>query len=125
LKYGDGKRHGATDIGDGPGKRGRISTVVTICYGNLLGKFVQVTGSGFAGEYLVFLHQLLFGLHIIRVKWNTVDRAYLDTLRCLVVTDTLGTQVRIDHIDLITSTDRLVRALRFTYIAIDAFICNH
>ena len=93
--------------------------------GNLPGKFVQGDGSGFTSEYLVFLHQLLFGLHIIRVKWNTVDRANLDTLRRLVVTDTFGAQVRVDHIDLITGTDRLVRTFRFTYITIDAFICNH
>ena len=106
-------RSWTTAMSDGMGDRARMKSRCLAAVG---------VRSGFACEDLVFFHQFLFRLDMIGIMRNTVDRAHLYTLGCLVVTDTFCAQVRIDHIDFITSTDRLVRALWFTYITIDAFV---
>ena len=77
-----------------------------------------------SGQALVLFQQFLLAFYMIGIMRNAVDRTHFDTLGCFIVTNTLGTQIGIDHVDFITGADSLVRALGFTHIAIDAFICN-
>jgi hypothetical protein len=41
------------------------------------------------------------------------------------MTDTFGTQIRIDLVDLLALGDRAVRALGLANVAVNAFIVNH
>lgn len=76
------------------------------------------------GQALVLFHQFLLTFYMIGIMRNAVNRTHLDTLGCFIVTNTFGTEIGIDLVDFITGADGLVRALGFTHIAIDAFICN-
>jgi hypothetical protein len=62
---------------------------------------------------------------VIRIKGDTIYRADIHTLLGIVVTHTLGTEVRIDLIDLVSLGYGTIRTLRLTYITIDALIGNH
>ena len=75
-------------------------------------------------QALVFFHQLVLRLHVVRIVWNTVNRANLNTLRGFVVADAFRTKIRVDHVNVITRTYRFVWTLGFTYVAVDAFIGN-
>jgi hypothetical protein len=69
--------------------------------------------------------KLFFGLFVIWILGDTVYRANLDTLWLVEMTHTLGTKIRGNHVDLITLADCIIRALRDTYITVDALIGNH
>jgi hypothetical protein len=56
---------------------------------------------------------------------DTVYRADLDTLRGIVVADTLGAAMGVDLIDLVTLRDSAVRALGLTNVTVDTFVGNH
>lgn len=62
---------------------------------------------------------------MIRIERNAIDRAYFYTLRCFVMADTFGTQIRIDDIDLIAWADRIIRTFWFADITINTLISNH
>jgi hypothetical protein len=64
------------------------------------------------------------GLFMLRILRDTVHRTDLNALRSLVVTHTLGAQIGIDLVDLVTLGDRPIGALGLTYIAVDAFISD-
>jgi hypothetical protein len=66
--------------------------------------------------------EFLLGLLMIGILGDTVHRTDLYALGSLIVSHTLGAQVGIDLIDLVTLGNRAVRALGLTYIAVDAFI---
>ena len=73
----------------------------------------------------VFFVQLIFRFNHIRIVRDAVNRAYLLTLRLIVMANAFGTQTGINHINLFTLRDCRIRALGFADIAIDAFIGNH
>mgnify|MGYP006985672778 CR=1 FL=1 len=58
------------------------------------------------------------------IKWNAIYRAYLLTLRGIIVTHTFRALGRIDDVDFLALGDGLVGALRFTHVAIDALVGN-
>jgi hypothetical protein len=87
-------------------------------------RFNGIAGSVFAGDALVLGVQFLIGLFVLGVFGNTIDRANFYALRSLVMADTLGAQIGIDLINLVTLGNGAVGALGFTNIAIDAFIGN-
>jgi hypothetical protein len=68
--------------------------------------------------------QLFFGFLVLRIEWDTVNRAYLLALWFIVVPYAFGAEVWINHIDLVALADGTIRALRFANVAIDTFIGN-
>src|SRR5690606_1535774 len=73
----------------------------------------------------VFGVQLFVRLTLVRIERNAINRADLLALRLAEMTDTLGTKVGVDLVDLLPLIDRAVRAFRLADIAVDAFIGNH
>lgn len=73
---------------------------------------------------MVLIHQLRLRFNMIRIKWNAIYRAYLNTLRCFKMTNTLSAQSRIDLIDLYTLRDCTIRTFGLTNIAIYTFVCD-
>ena len=71
------------------------------------------------------LNNFFPGFPVVRIEWNAIDRADFHALGRFVVTNTLGTQIRIDDIDLFALGNRTVRALRLTYITVDALVGDH
>jgi hypothetical protein len=60
-----------------------------------------------------------------RVHRNAINRTDLHALGLIKMPHTLGAFVGVDFIDLHPHVDRLVRALGFADIAIDAFVGDH
>ncbi len=60
-----------------------------------------------------------------RIERNAGDRTYLLTLRLIKVTDTFGALFGIDLVDQRTHGDRVVGALRFADVAVDAIVSDH
>ncbi|KFC51122.1 hypothetical protein DK37_24595 [Halomonas sp. SUBG004] len=59
------------------------------------------------------------------VEGNTVHRAHLLALRLVEVADALGAQIGVDHVNLLTGRDRVIRAFRFADVAVNAFVGDH
>jgi len=76
-------------------------------------------------QALVLLIKSLFGLDVLRMDGNTSNRTHLDTLRLVKMTYTLRALARVNFIDFRPEVDRLIGTLRFTHIAIDAFVSDH
>jgi hypothetical protein len=53
---------------------------------------------------------------------DTGHRAHLNTLGLIKMTNAFGALVGVDFIDFRPEVDRLIGTLRFTHIAIDAFV---
>jgi len=81
--------------------------------------------SAFRLELLVLGLEFFLGLGVVRVDEDTVYRADFDTLRLVVMADTLGAEIGIDLIDFVTLADSAVGAFGFTYIAVNTFVGNH
>jgi hypothetical protein len=79
-------------------------------------------GLAFGLQFLELGLELLLGLGVIRVNEDAVHRTDLDALGFVVVADTLGAVVGIDHVDLVPLADRTIRALGFAYIAVNTFV---
>jgi hypothetical protein len=75
-------------------------------------------------QLLEFGHQLLFGLGMVGIDEDAIDRTDLNTLWLVVVSLALGALVGIDDIDLIPLGDGAVGALRFANIAVNTFVGN-
>jgi hypothetical protein len=73
-------------------------------------------------HFFILFQQLVVGFDVISIFWNAVYRADLNTLRGVVMADTLGTEVGVDLIDLIALGDGAVGAFRFADVAVDAFV---
>ena len=56
---------------------------------------------------------------------DTGHRTHLNTLGLLKMADAFCALVGVDFIDFRPEVDRLIGALRFTHIAIDAFVGDH
>jgi len=61
---------------------------------------------------------------VIGVDFNALDRTKHNALRLVVVTHTLGTQIRVNFIDLCAHVNSGVRALGLAHVAVDAFFGN-
>jgi hypothetical protein len=70
----------------------------------------------------VFLKQGLFGFNMGWADRDTCHSAHLHTLWFIKMTDAFGALVGVYLIDFRPEVDRLIGTLRFTHIAIDAFI---
>lgn len=68
---------------------------------------------------------MLLALYVRGVRYDAVDWAYLHTLRRVEVAYTFGTFVWSDDVNILMLRKRAIRALRFTYIAIDALLIDH
>ena len=75
-------------------------------------------------QALVLILQLLRRLCDFGVNEDATHRTNLLALRLIVMADTFGAFGWIDDVDFRSKEDRLVRALRHTYIAIDAIRRN-
>jgi len=73
---------------------------------------------------LVLLEQLIFGLLVVRILEDAINRANLNTLGGLIVAHTLGAEVRVNLIYFVALTDGSVRALRLANVAVNAFVSN-
>src|SRR5471032_670873 len=73
---------------------------------------------------VIFRHQLDGVFLVRRVTWNAIHRAHLLALRFVVVADAFGALVRVDHVDVDTHRDSVVRALGLAYVAVDALLGN-
>jgi len=61
---------------------------------------------------------------MVRVKHTTIYGTDFDTLGILKVANTLGTLVRVNHVDCFPFSNCLVLALRFTCATADTFIIS-
>jgi len=59
---------------------------------------------------------------VIWIFRDTVYGTHLYTLRLVIVTYTFGALVHVNFVDFFTRRNRLIRAFRFTYIAVDAIV---
>src|SRR5690554_627663 len=73
----------------------------------------------------VFRVKLFMSLTLVRIEWDTVNRAHLLALRLTKMADALRTKVGIYLVDLRSLINGTVRALRLTNVTIDTFIGNH
>src|SRR5471032_1921535 len=73
---------------------------------------------------LIFHHQLDGIFLMRRIAGNAIHRAHLLALRFVVVANAFGALVRVDHVDVDTHLDSVVRALGLAYVAVDALIGN-
>jgi hypothetical protein len=64
-------------------------------------------------------------LNVLWVNGDARHRADLDTLRLVKMPDTLGAFGRVNFVNFLAQIDRLIRALGFTHIAVDAFVGDH
>ena len=60
----------------------------------------------FRRQAKILLIQLLFGLDVIGIERDAIDRAHRDALRLVVVAYAFGAQPGIDHVDLLPGRDR-------------------
>ena len=70
------------------------------------------------------MKQGLFGFNMGWTDRDTGHRAHLHTLGFIKMTDAFGALVGVYFIDFRPEVDRLIGTLRFTHIAIDAFVCD-
>jgi hypothetical protein len=62
---------------------------------------------------------------VLRVDGNAGHGADLHALRFVKMTDALGAFGRVDFVNFFAQINRFVGALRFTHIAVDAFVGDH
>lgn len=72
----------------------------------------------------VFGHERVLTFLPLWVDFDAFDRAHDLALRLIVMAHTLCACHRVNYIKLISHRDGVVGALRFTDVAVDAFICN-
>jgi len=66
-------------------------------------------------KVLIFGAQLILGLFVIRIQRDAVDRTDIHTLRRVIVADTFGAQVGVDHVDFFALGDGPVGAFGFAH----------
>src|SRR4029453_4773002 len=71
------------------------------------------------------LEQHLFALDVVRIRHTALDRAHCLTGLVIVKPDALGTEVRVDNVDVVAFRDRFVRALWLAGAAVDALLGDH
>jgi len=73
----------------------------------------------------IFLKQGLFGFNMGWADGDTGHRAHLHTLGLIKMAHAFGALAGVDFIDFRPEVDRLIGTLRFTHIAVDAFVGDH
>jgi hypothetical protein len=73
---------------------------------------------------MVFLHQVVVCLNIIRVERNAVNGTYLPALWGIKMAHAFGALIGINLINFNPHKNGIIRALWLTDVAIDALICN-
>ena len=83
------------------------------------------SGDFFACQQFVFSFQFFLGFHVVVILRDTINRTYQLALGLIVVANALGAFCGFNFVNFFARRNRFVRALRFTYIAIDALISNN
>ncbi len=78
----------------------------------------------FALQFAEFCHELIGRFFPLWMRIYAIDRADDHALWLVVMSYTFRTFFWVDNINLGAHINRIVRALRFTHIAIDAFLIN-
>jgi hypothetical protein len=73
----------------------------------------------------MFLQQLFLGFLVVGVRQNAINRTNVYALWFIKISNTLGAEISIDLVDIISHFNRLVLADGFAYIAVNAFFGNH
>ena len=73
---------------------------------------------------MVLLHQIVMRFHIIGMQGNAINRTDLPALRGIKMAYALRALVGIDLVNLNPHKNRIIRALGFTDVAIDALVGN-
>ena len=73
---------------------------------------------------MVLLHQIVMRFHIIGMQWNAVDGTDLPALWGIKMAYAFRALIGIDLVNLDPHKNRIIRALGFTDVAIDALIGN-
>ena len=76
------------------------------------------------GDTLVFGHEFFLCLLVVWIDEYAVNRTDLDTLLLFIVPDTLGAEIRIDLVNLVSLVDSAILAFGFADIAVDTFISD-
>jgi hypothetical protein len=84
-----------------------------------------IPGLGLTNQFQIFLVQTFLVLNMLGIFIDTIDRANFYALRQIMMPYTLGTQLRINDINVLTLGNRAIRAFRFANITVDAFIVNN
>jgi len=72
-----------------------------------------------------FIPKLFVGFGVLRIDDDgIVDRADALTGWFIIMSDAFRTPIAVNFVNLIAHRDRLIRALRFAHIAINAFVCD-
>jgi len=73
---------------------------------------------------VIFLHELIFSLLMVRVFGDAVHGTDVDALGFIEMTHAFCAELGVDLIDLFPLIDRPIWAFGFTDITVDAFIGN-
>ena len=73
---------------------------------------------------MVLLHQIVMRFHIIGMQGNAINRTDLPALRGIKMAYALRALVGINLVNLNPHKNRIIRALGFTDVAIDALVGN-
>src|SRR5450756_1031257 len=76
-------------------------------------------------QLLILGLQLFFAFFVLGIQRDAVHRTHVHTLRRVVVAYAFGAFIGVDDINGIALRDRVVRAFRLAYVAIDTFVGNH
>jgi hypothetical protein len=73
---------------------------------------------------MVLLHQIIMRFYIVGMQWNAINRTDLPALRGIKMAYALRALVGINLVNLNAHKNRIIRALGFTDVAIDALVGN-
>ena len=73
---------------------------------------------------MVLLHQIVMRFYIVGMQWNAINRTDLPALRGIKMAYALRALVGINLVNLNAHKNRIIRALGFTDVAIDALVGN-
>ena len=73
---------------------------------------------------MVLLHQIVMRFYIVGMQWNAINRTNLPALRGIKMAYALRALVGINLVNLNPHKNRIIRALGFTDVAIDALVGN-
>jgi len=79
----------------------------------------------FIGDAEIFFLKGFLRFFMVRVFGDTIHRTDLDTLGDIKMAHAFRAKVGVNDIDLLPLGDGTIGALRFTYIAVDAFVSNN
>jgi hypothetical protein len=79
----------------------------------------------FRHQLFILQLQLRFGFNVLWVMWNAIHGANRYALRLIVMPDALSATVWVNHINFITSRNRVVGALWLANVTVNALVSNH